>query len=499
MKASSQGWRLLRPEDPAPPAPVDQPAGSILKRMVDADGVEAYQPFGPFSKWADQRVGGAWSEYLLAWEEARDAAEPAALQAAVTFALRSAALQTGAIEGLYPASRGVTRVVALQAAMWEAELEKIGNDVRGHFEAQLAALDLVLDAATKNAPISEAWLRELHAQACAAQKTYRVLTAVGWQDHPLARGQYKEQPNNVGLRDGSTHWYAPVLDTPHEMHRLMEELRSELFLTVHPVVQAAYAHHALTAIHPFADGNGRVARALASVFTYRAAGIPIVIFSDQQERYWDALAAADLGRPESFVAFVDERAIDSMALVTGRLREAEQPLDTQVATIRDRFRAHGGLTHAAVQAVGERVVQQVQQAFQQDVSRLALQPDVQASFSGSPVGDCTFWNQPYHLLRNSMKFVLTLETGEPFKASVAITVIVGLANDVADAYAFIAIDASRSTVPPLKLRIGDVDPLMTASAEALIEGWVYQEISAGLDELRSSIDQQLKNSGFAAT
>lgn len=138
--------------------------------MVDADYAEAYQPFAPFSKWADQPVGGAWSEYLVAWEAARDTAEPAALQAAVTFALRSAALQTGAIEGLYPASRGVTRVVALQAAMWEAELAKIGNDVRGHFEAQLAALDLVLDAATKNAPISEAWLRELPAQACALRR-----------------------------------------------------------------------------------------------------------------------------------------------------------------------------------------------------------------------------------------------------------------------------------------------------------------------------------------
>lgn len=331
------------------------------------------------------------------------------------------------------------------------------------------------------------------------QTTYRVLTAVGWQDHPLARGQYKDQPNNVGLRDGTTHWYAPVLDTPREMHRLMEELRSEPFLAAHPVVQAAYAHHALTAVHPFADGNGRVARALASVFTYRAAGVPIVVFSDQQERYWDALAAADLGHPESFVTFVDERAIDSMALVTDRLREAGQPLDAQVATIRDRFKAHGGLTHATVQAIGERVAQHVQQAFQQEVSRLALQPDVQPSLSGSAVGDCTFWNQPYHLLRHSMKFVLTLETGEPFKVSTAITAIVGLANDVANPYAFIAIDASRSTVPPLKLRIGDVNPLISASAEALVEGWVYQEISAGLDELRSSIDQQLRGSGFSAT
>ncbi len=90
-------------------------------------------------------------------------------------ALRSAALETGAIEGLYSTNRGITRTVALQGAMWEAELDKLGPDVRGHFEAQLAALDLVLDVATKRLDISEAWIRSLHAQACARQATYRAV------------------------------------------------------------------------------------------------------------------------------------------------------------------------------------------------------------------------------------------------------------------------------------------------------------------------------------
>ncbi|HVC76029.1 MAG TPA: hypothetical protein VND96_05870, partial [Candidatus Micrarchaeaceae archaeon] len=41
---------------------------------------------------------------------------------------RAAAFETGAIEGLYPTTRGITRMVALQGAMWEAELEKLGPD-----------------------------------------------------------------------------------------------------------------------------------------------------------------------------------------------------------------------------------------------------------------------------------------------------------------------------------------------------------------------------------
>ena len=45
----------------------------------------------------------------------------------------------------------------------------------------------------------------------------------------------------------------------------------------HPAVQAAYAHYALTAIHPFADGNGRLARTVASVFLMRSAGVPLFL------------------------------------------------------------------------------------------------------------------------------------------------------------------------------------------------------------------------------
>lgn len=148
---------------------------------------------------------------------------------------------------------------------------------------------MVLDAATKRSPITEAWLRNLHATVCAAQSTYQVWTAVSWQDRVLQHGGYKDSPNNVTQADGTTHWYAPVSDVPAEMHRLLTEMGSDEFGAAHPVLQAAFAHHALTAVHPFSDGNGRVTRALASAFLCRAAGIPLVIFSDQQEPYWDAL------------------------------------------------------------------------------------------------------------------------------------------------------------------------------------------------------------------
>src|SRR5439155_26847782 len=139
---------------------------------------------------------------------------------------------------------------------------------------------------------------------------YRVMTAVGPQEQVLPKGQYKLLPNHVRARDGSDHSYAPVDVTPAEMSRFVSELRSEAFLAAHPLVQAAYAHYCFVVIHPFADGNGRVARALASAFTYRAVSMPIVILSEQRDAYLKSLERADIGDYQAFIDFMLARALD---------------------------------------------------------------------------------------------------------------------------------------------------------------------------------------------
>src|SRR5260370_28160022 len=134
--------------------------------------------------------------------------------------------------------------------------------------------------------ITEAWIRELHRELCSSQRTYRVITAVGPQEHDLPLGEYKHHPNHVRLPDGSFHAYASVDATKHEMTRLIEWLTDPTLLAAHPALQAAYAHFALVAIHPSADGNGRVARALASAYLSRAAGGALVVFADRKEAYF---------------------------------------------------------------------------------------------------------------------------------------------------------------------------------------------------------------------
>ncbi len=286
-----------------------------------------YQSFPDFSAWPVPTEDGLqlWNRFAYRLAEVRKDATPEALAKAVEVAVRAAAIDTGAIEGLYSVDRGFTMTVATQAIAWEHALEEKGEKVRELFAAQLETYELVIDAVTRALPISEAWIRALHEKVCAGQATYHVLTDQGYQEQDLPIGRYKTQPNHVRLAEGGIHPYAPVDQVPAEMYRLLEQIRTPEFESAHPAAQASYAHYAFVVIHPFADGNGRVARALASVFFYRAHSIPLLVFANQRTPYLDSLRQADLGQARPFLEFFLNRGIDTFQLVIDHLVTAEAP------------------------------------------------------------------------------------------------------------------------------------------------------------------------------
>jgi Fic family protein len=457
---------------------------------------DGYQPIADPDAWPDQPESDVWVQFFGALDERRAAASPESLRRALDVALRSAALETGAIEGLYATSRGITQTVALQGAMWEEVLDEIGPEVRGHFEAQLEALEHVRALVAEDRPITEAALRDLHAVTCRTQTTYRVKTSVGWQEHPLRHGEYKTFANHVVTADGRWHYYCPPDDVPAEMARLVALIRSPEFAALSPVVQAAYAHHAFTAIHPFADGNGRVARALASAFLYGAAGIPLVVYSDQQERYRAALHDADNGDPQAFVRFIEDRALDTMGLVAARLREAEQPPQAEQESLQALFRAHDGLSYAEVEACGQRLTAELQRAMSDATAEVAV-PDLRA-FVEPKHGkfECSF-GRPYHTLSQGGGFSFTFWCEEPVKLQSQVTPIVGVADDVSERFAFIVIDANRAQAEPLLLRTDDLHPAVTTSATLRLEAWVSEARRRAIRDLRAGVAAALRRQGFA--
>lgn len=334
----------------------------------------AYKPFPIFEEWAARTSVDTvrWDRNKAAIEN-RPERSDAALRRAYEIVKRAAAIDTGAIEGLYDVDRGFTFTVAFETTAWEVEIARKGENVRPLFEAQLHAYDYVLDLATKAEPISEAAIRKLHEVVCEAQETYRVTTAIGPQEQKLTKGRYKILPNHVLTRDGTTHSYAPVDVTPAEMARLVAEMRSEAFLAAHPVLQAAYAHYGLVVIHPFADGNGRVARALASAFTYRAISMPIMILSEHKEAYLDSLEAADQGGYQAFVEYMLRRSVDTMMIVRDSIRSALVPsAEESLAAINGSAVSTSKFTDEQVDKGGAELLTTVASVIQSEISKVAI-------------------------------------------------------------------------------------------------------------------------------
>ena len=75
-------------------------------------------------------------------------------------------------------------------------------------------------------------------------------------------------------------------------------------LKLHPIKKSAYIHHELVRIHPFWDGNGRVARLLTNFYLMKKGYPPIVIQKEDRKNYYKSLNKADHGDLSQFATFI---------------------------------------------------------------------------------------------------------------------------------------------------------------------------------------------------
>jgi hypothetical protein len=110
-------------------------------------------------------------------------------------------------------------------------------------------------------------------------------------------GEYKTLPNNVRTATDEVFDFATPAETPSLMSALTEWLCAELDNPeLHPLETAAKLHHEFLLIHPFTDGNGRVARLLTNYVLMRSGYPPLIIKSTDKTNYLAALRLADVGQ-----------------------------------------------------------------------------------------------------------------------------------------------------------------------------------------------------------
>jgi len=212
--------------------------------------------------------------------------------------VRRLSIETGILERLYDLDRGTTEALVARGFL-EDLVSRSSTDIEPSrlidiLRDQEAAIQLVVDCGAHNRKLTKGVMHELHAILTKHQETTTAVDQFGnRREIPLLKGRFKEHPNNPKRPDGSMHEYCPPIHVDSEIDNLLAWLDD--YSAEDPVIVAAWLHHRFTQIHPYQDGNGRVARALITLVLLRADLLPLVIDRDLRTEYIDTLEAADRG------------------------------------------------------------------------------------------------------------------------------------------------------------------------------------------------------------
>jgi Fic family protein len=191
-----------------------------------------------------------------------------------------------------------------------------GRTLREHLEAANNAqgYDLIVRLARDQAPFNHITIQQVHEIV-----TRGILENAGrYRTHNVRiTGAVRSPPD----------WQKII----PEMDRLIQEIAHNDRTVIE---MTAYLHHRFVLIHPFIDGNGRVARLLQNLYLIRSGYPPIVLSQKKRQQYYQALREADNGDLSSFVLFIARAVNEALShyLAIAGDRETLIPLSELAAT-----------------------------------------------------------------------------------------------------------------------------------------------------------------------
>lgn len=214
---------------------------------------------------------------------------------------REIAIETGVIERLYTLDRGITRLLIEQgineSLIPHGATDRPIGQVIALIRDQEAAVEGLFDFVGKKRTLSTFYIKQLHQLLTQNQNSTEALIPSTGEiiNISLISGDWKQQPNNPMRKDGTIYEYCPPEQVTSEMDRLIQLHNLHIEQQVPPEIESAWLHHRFTQIHPFQDGNGRVARCLANLVFIQAEWFPLVITRDDRAAYITASEEADRG------------------------------------------------------------------------------------------------------------------------------------------------------------------------------------------------------------
>ncbi|MEO0413681.1 MAG: Fic family protein [Verrucomicrobiota bacterium] len=181
------------------------------------------------------------------------------------------------------------------------------------------------------------------------QQLHRDLLQFSTKDE-RHRGDWKTLPNHVAAFDAAGRQIGIIFETatPLETPMLMDELTSWFTeQQLHPLVAIGVFHVAFLAIHPFQDGNGRLARILTNLQLLQA-GYHHAAYSSLESAIEHNKEQYYLSLRKTQISFGNDQA-DWMPWLTFFLQTLEQQADA----LRDRLKLAGVLPDKGTISVEE--------------------------------------------------------------------------------------------------------------------------------------------------
>ena len=194
---------------------------------------------------------------------------------------------------------GETRSLILHGLTAHGKPMRDHLDIEGHDEA-IKAME---DAVERKELLNEVFIRNLHKELLKEPYENDAITQDGQPvKRRIAIGEYKTQPNNVRTSTGEIYYFTPPDQVKPAMGDLIDWYRRQEDEGGHPIIIAATFHYRFIRIHPFDDGNGRMARLLMNMILIKHGYTVAVVPVEERDQYIGMLEQAD--KTEDLAEFI---------------------------------------------------------------------------------------------------------------------------------------------------------------------------------------------------
>jgi Fic family protein len=268
---------------------------------------------------------------------------------------------------------GETRSLILHGLTARGKPMRDHLDIQGHDDAVKA----IERAVQEDTGLTEVFIRNLHRILLKEPYESETVTPDGLRTmRPIALGDYKTTPNNVKTSTGEIYYFTPPEQVKPAMTDLLDWYRARETASEHPIIIAATFHYRFVRIHPFDDGNGRMARLLMNLILIKHGYTVAIVQRDERASYLQELERADQSEdPTQFIEYVASCCVYALDLylraARGESIDDPEDIDQEIALFRRSVvKSPRSVNHIPLRQYVEAVAQPLFEYFESKIESI---------------------------------------------------------------------------------------------------------------------------------